>query len=177
MDIDPLLKLQEDTAGYLLRRSSGKSSSRFSLVLCPDISIDEHLLPLYDCPWTPDGKEWFHANISFLQGGNGKTYDDSSGVDSFSVSASRGSGEEITKEELRGAGLSITLWPEGSEQKRQRLESEAKLTMRVEDNISRVVGARVARSEKEAKNRELATEEARASSILAKMVSAAKVSA
>ncbi|CAN0232236.1 unnamed protein product, partial [Ectocarpus sp. 12 AP-2014] len=48
--------------GKLQQQNSPEHSpSDFVLVLRPDIDSDEHLLPIHESPWTPDGKTWFQA--------------------------------------------------------------------------------------------------------------------
>lgn len=74
-----------------------------------------------------------------------------------------------------GAGLSVTLRPEGAGQRRARLEREAGVTMALEDERSRRVGREVSRLYMEASGRAGATEEARRLSRLALAVYTAKV--
>lgn len=74
-----------------------------------------------------------------------------------------------------GAGLSVTLRPEGAGQRRARLEREAAMAMALEDERSRRVGRGVSRLYKEASGRAEAVEEARRLSRLALAACTAKV--
>ncbi|CAM9653733.1 unnamed protein product [Ectocarpus fasciculatus] len=172
----------------------GLSPSYFVLVLRPDIDKDEHLLPIHESPWTPDGKTWFQAKVSLLQGApaapapgaamtavgprgghtNGETGRGADllprGRDHPYSSAGEGS-KPLKSEELgEGGGLSVTLRPEGAGQRRARLEREANAAMAREDDTSRLVGRGVSRLDKEATGRAAAVEEARRSSSLAAAV-------
>lgn len=163
------------------------SPSEFSLVLRPDIGSDDHLLPIHESPWTPDGKVWFQAKISLLQ-------DDAPsavavapawrGVAAGALGAPRhrgqcredGADKKTADQELGGgAGLSVTLRPEGAGQRRVRLEREEAAAMALEDERSRQVGEGMSRLEKEAAGRLKVVEESRRAASLAVAVFTAKV--
>jgi len=172
------------------------SPSEFSLVLRPDIGGDEHLLPIHEGPWTPDGSAWFQAKISLLQGGAqpaaaaAAVLPATKGIPStggLELPRSGGcrraggvAGSGGLDQELGGrgdTGLSVTLRPEGEGQRRARLEGEATAAMLLEDERSRRVGGGVSRLEREAAAKSNANEEERRSSRLAAAVFAAKVRA
>eukprot|EP00903_Cladosiphon_okamuranus_P008959 g8573.t1 len=159
------------------------SPSEFSLVLRPDIGSDEHLLPIHESPWTPDGKVWFQAKISLPQdglpsavaaapvGGSVTT----AGFVSRRDGDQRREGKKVADQELgRGTGLSVTLRPEGAGQRRVRLEREAAAAMALEDERSRQVGEGMSRLEKEAAGRLKVVEENRCAASLAAAVFTAK---
>lgn len=168
------------------------SPSDFSLVLRPDIGGDEHLLPIHEGPWTPDGSAWFQAKISLLQGSAQPAV---SAVPTAAKpttgglelprrggcrQAGGGAESEGLDQELGGGGstgLSVTLRPEGEGQRRARLEGEATAAMVLEDERSRRVGGGVSRLEREAASKAGAAEEERRSSRLAVAVFAAKARA
>lgn len=159
------------------------ASSQISLVLRPDIGSEEHLLPLHEAPWTPDGREWFHAKISLLQGVavGGKPARDSSRDSNIARETNSGRPQKREGENRQfvdecGAGLSVTLRPEGVGQRRLRFERQVSVEMALEDELSRLVGRSVARLEKEEKDRKRAAEEARVSAIIAAAVVSVKVS-
>lgn len=167
----------------LLEPADGKhgTSSQMSLVLRPDIGSDEHLLPIHEAPWTPDGRVWFHAKISLLQdaAGGGKAARESS----RSSNTTRGNGSELSKngdnrqcEDECGVGMSVTLRPEGAVQRRLRFERQGSVEMALEDELSRLVGLSAARLEKEENDRKRAVEEARVSSKRAAAMVSVKVS-
>lgn len=177
------------------------SPSDFVLVLRPDIDSDEHLLPIHESPWTPDGKTWFQAKVSLLQGApaapapgvvmtavgprgshtNGERGRGAGllplGRDHTCSSVGEGS-KPLKNEELgeKSGGLSVTLRPEGAGQRRARLEREASALMAHEDERSRLVGRGVSRLDKETAGRAAAVEEARRSSRLAAAVFTLRVS-
>lgn len=168
------------------------SPSEFSLVLRPDIGGDEHLLPIHEGPWTPDGSAWFQAKISLLQGGpqpaatavptGAKGAPAIGGLEIPRSGGCRGAGGVAESEGLDqelggggGTGLSVTLRPEGEGQRRARLEGEAIAAMVLEDERSRRVGAGVSRLEREAAGKMSKAEEERRSSRLAAAVFAARV--
>ncbi|CAN0273364.1 unnamed protein product, partial [Ectocarpus sp. 12 AP-2014] len=188
VDRDPLRgKIQQ-------QNSPEHSPSDFILVFRPDIDSDEHLLPIHESPWTPDGKTWFQAKVSLLQGApaasapgvamtavgprGSHTYGERGrgagllplGGDHACSSAGEGS-KPLKNEDLgESGGLSVTLRPEGAGQRRARLEREATAAMAHEDERSRLVGRGVSRLDKEAAGRAAAVEEARRSSRLAAAV-------
>ena len=148
------------------------SPSDFSLVLRPDIGGDEHLLPIHESPWTPDGKTWFQAKISLLQD------DTPSAVAATQTGGEVASGAEkkVPEQEVGGgAGLSVTLRPEGAGQRRLRLERESAAVMALEDERSRQVGEGMSRLEKEAAGRLKMVEENRRAATLAAAVFTVKV--
>lgn len=199
--------------------------SELHLVLRPDISMDEHLPPMHESPWTPDGLTWYDAKISVLPPyveaggpiqktpgtltrGGVKSYEEFAtgvghknkevatvGGENYRVSRSsvgvvgggnitdcalvqpgtaRNRGDAMEK--LRGAGLSITLRPEGGRQRRKRLEREATVAMSLEDERSRLIGKVIEGLAREAKARAKEREEARTSATLAATVSPVNVS-
>lgn len=192
MDEDPLPDLQQTTAGGVHGHiPENGSSPEFSLVLRPDIDSDEHLLPIHEGPWTPDGNVWYYAKISFLQGnaatsaaeteaarGHDKMFTAGASDEDDNIAQPlrkiAGSGEG-SEDQLQGAGLSFTLRPEGAVQRIGRLEREASEEMTLEDHRSRLIGQIVARLEREAKGRHRALKKARALSRLSSMILAAKV--
>lgn len=192
VDPDPLRKTHQSSQQHEGQHSTETavpllSPSEFSLVLRPDIDSDEHLLPIHESPWTPDGKVWFQAKISLLQddapsevavppaGGGGVA--GGSGVPLYGEQR-RGGGAEskVSNQELGGgAGLSVTLRPEGVGQRRARLEREAVAAMASEDDRSRQVGKGMSRLEKEAAGRSGLVEESRRAASLAAAVFTVKV--
>lgn len=194
IDVDPLRGMQEEEhqqQRYFETRPL-LSPSEFSLVLRPDIDSDEHLLPIHESPWTPDGKSWFQAKISLLQGASAAQAATNSSTDPLgerrkesigvgeSGGHSGGDGNVVqgkhTEDESEGlqdhgsgggAGLAVTLRLEGAGQRRARLEREAGAAMAAEDERSKLVGGFTSRLEKEAAGRAAAVEEARCSSHLA----------
>ncbi|CBN77134.1 hypothetical protein Esi_0036_0099 [Ectocarpus siliculosus] len=189
VDRDPL-------RGTLQQQHSPElSPSDFVLVLRPDIDSDEHLLPIHESPWTPDGKTWFQAKVSLLQGAPAASAPVAAvtavGPRGSHTNGERGRGagllplgrnhtcssvgegsKPLKNEELgeKSGGLSVTLRPEGAGQRRARLEREAIAAMAHEDQRSRLVGRGVSRLDKEAAGRAAAVEEARRSSRLAAAV-------
>lgn len=83
----------------------------------------------------------------------------------------------VEDDELRGAGLSILLKPEGSEQRRQRLAVEATASMALEDKRSKQVGEGVTRLDKEKRERIQKREKLRAALRLAEALFTVKVNA
>lgn len=191
MDPDPLRETQQANQ-QLGRQHSAEttlpllSPSDFSLVLRPDIGSDEHLLPIHESPWTPDGNVWFQAKISLLQ--------DDKQASAVAVAAGGdvagglgalchgeqpredGAEKNVSDQDLGGgAGLSVTLRPEGAGQKRARLQREAAAAMALEDERSRQVGDGMSRLEKEAAGRPGVVEESRRAASLAAAVFTAKV--
>lgn len=188
------------------------SSSDFLLVLRPDIGSDDHLMPIHESPWTPDGKVWFQAKISLLQvaptanteaatatatatpgrlSGGHINWDGAHGGERATgggagialhgreyrgANADEKASEELSDQEIGGgAGLSVTLRPEGAGQRKARLEREAVVTMALEDERSRRVSQGDSRLYKEAAERVGAVEEARRLSGLTVAVYTAKV--
>lgn len=192
VDPDPLRQTKEPNQ-YYERQLSPETSvpllspSEFSLVLRPDIGSDEHLLPIHESPWTPDGKAWFQAKISLLQddapsavagtaaGGGGVA--GGLGAPHHEEQPREGSAEKnVSDQDLGGgAGLSVTLRPEGAGQRRLRLEREAAAAMAVEDERSRRVGEGMSRLEKEAAGRARVVEERSRAANLAATLFTAKV--
>lgn len=190
MDPDPLREAQQPSQHHERQHSTETaapilSPSEFSLVLRPDIGSDEHLLPIHESPWTPDGKVWFQAKISLLQddgpsavaataaGGGGVV--GGLGASHREEQRRGGSAEKnVSDQELGGgAGLSVTLRPEGAGQRRLRLERETTAAMAVEDERSRRVGEGISRLEKEAAGRAGVVEEtSRAASLVAAVFTA-----
>lgn len=154
----------------------------FSLVLRLDVGSEEHLLPIHEGPWTPDGEMWFHAKISLLQrtavaarqgaGGPimpaGPAKDRGVGIGSWS----RPGNEDMTDQ---GPGFSVTLRPEGEQQNRMRTEKKARERMGEEDGRSRQLTRVAFRLETEAKARMKQMEETLASSRLAAAVATEQV--
>ena len=68
VDPDPLpeAKIKEEGEAQQFQSHDKQFWSEFSLVLRPDIGPDEHLAPIYETPWTADGKTWYDAKISLL---------------------------------------------------------------------------------------------------------------
>lgn len=193
VELNPFPDPDEINAGGLNRSPSlDDSFFRFSLVLRPDLDPDEHLLPIHEGPWSADGKEWFHAKMSFVQGDPAmSTTAASEAVGSRNGRATGGAAGNLfgtllgcksnaegagSENETRKAGLSVTLRPEGGGERSVRWEQQAREAMAVEDNTSMLVGRSMARLEREAKGRERALEEGRASSRLVPEIFAAKVS-
>lgn len=189
VDRDPLRgKIQQQHSPEL-------SPSDFVLVLRPDIDSDEHLLPIHESPWTPDGKTWFQAKVSLLQGAPAVSAPGTAmatvGPRGSQTNGERGRGAGLLplgtdypcgsagegSKPLKSGGLSVTLRPEGAGQRRARLEREAIAAMAQEDERSRLVGRGVSRLDKEAAGRAVAAEEARRSSRLAAAVFTTRVSA
>lgn len=189
MDRDPLREAHQPSEQLERQRFAEAtlpllSPSDFSLVLRPDIGSDEHLLPIHESPWTPDGKVWFQAKISLLQDDASSAIAAAGGAAAGGLGAPRheehrrgGSAEKtVSDQELGGGGgLSVTLRPEGAGQRRARLEREAAAAMALEDERSRRVGEGVSRLEKEAASRSGADRESRRAASLAAAVFTAKV--
>lgn len=207
VDADPLRGIQHEEDRQKQRRSTESetllSPSEFSLVFRPDIDSDEHLLPIHESPWTPDGQSWFQAKISLLQGrppasatttpggpswnnptgtvdGRGRGNHSSSGGEHAmgDNNNTKSKGGVLQDQRLgESAGLAVTLRPEGAGQRRARLEREAVEAMAAEDERSRLVGGYTARLESEAAGRAAAVEENRRASRRAAAAFTARVGA
>lgn len=180
-------KQQQDQDGRQRSVANARllSPSDFCLVLRPEIGSDEHLLPIHEGSWTPDGNVWFQAKISLLQGGTQHAVAAAADVEGGPTDGlelprhgecHRESCGESEASSGGGTGLSVTLRPEGEGQRRARLEGEATAAMILEDERSRRVGGGVSRLEKDAAGKAGAAEEKRRSSRLAAVVFTAKVS-
>ncbi|CAM9852836.1 unnamed protein product [Scytosiphon promiscuus] len=192
IDVDPLRGVQQEGERHqhLQQRATQRdyflSPSEFSLVLRPDIDSDEHLLPIHEGPWTPDGKAWYQAKISLLQSAPATRAATASvalsrkrrsGCSSGDGSGGRSSGDGQVfrdKEVGESAGLSVTLRPEGAGQRRVRLEGEAMAAMAAEDEKSKLVCRFTSRLEREAAARAAAVEGACFSSRFAEMAFTAR---
>lgn len=169
--VDPWPLSTEFSATSLQKDTQGVSPAKYSLVFRPGIGSDEHLLPIHEGPWSPDGKVWFRAKISFIQD-EGDAGQKETGTANNNYTASPHMNERAVEQ---GAGLSVTLRPEGVGQMRVRLEKEARDEMRLEDDRSKKMATVDLRLEREARVRKRAAEEAQASSRLAADVATALV--
>eukprot|EP00752_Nemacystus_decipiens_P007282 g6518.t1 len=191
VDPDPLRGMQLPTQTHERQHSTDAmvpllSPSEFLLVLRPDISSDEHLLPIHESPWTPDGKVWFQAKISLLQDDASSAViaapagreSDTGGLGAPHREEQRRRGSDdknIWDQELGGsAGLSVTLRPEGVGQRRVRLEREATEAMALEDERSRQVCEGKSKLEKQAAGRARVVDERNRAATLATAVFTAK---
>lgn len=151
--------------------------SRISLVFRPDMDVDDHLLLIYEGPWTPDGSVWFHIKVRFIEGARmvsrgtvnaaslevrdrvaGDYVEGGPSVESFH---DKGVRTAVVGGEGLGAGLSVTLRPEGLEQRKHRLEREETAAMGREDENSKMVGKMIARHESKSRGRKLELQEAK----------------
>lgn len=141
-------------------------SSRFSLVFRPDMDVDDHLLLIHEGPWTPDGSVWYHVKVRFIEGAqmvsrwtvNAASLE---GQDKVAGDYVEGGPSAENFHEGLGGGLSVTLSPEGLEQRKRRLEGEEMVAMTREDESSRMVKDMIARGERESRARKLELQEAK----------------
>lgn len=126
------------------------------------MDVDDHLLLIYEGPWSPDGSIWFHVKVRLINDGARM-------ASRWTVNATSLEGQDRVAgdyvegrfHEGLGAGLSVTLRPEDLEQRKRRQEGEEMMSMTREDESSMMVEEMIARGESESRARTLELQEAK----------------
>lgn len=182
IDDNPILEQPRSIAALNRPAATYSPAGDFSLVLRPNVDSDEHLLPIYEGPWSPDGKTWYDARISFVQGSFDGTAGQGSGaiLPASDLGANGGEsryGPENKSSINQGPELSTILRAEGLRQKFMRLEKYSTQRMGEEDERSKQRAMVDIRLEKERRARELAAMSVRASSMVIAAMADEKVTA
>lgn len=157
--------LASDTCSY---------AGKYALFLRPNVGSDDHLLSIYEGPWSPDRKTWYTARICFVQERSAGAALQGTEVE-LSSSDNTESSHETARSQSHGPELAVMLKPEGAQQKNTRLEKESREHMSGEDEISKKMLRAAVQLEHEKVARERASMDARARSALIAAVATEQV--